>query len=263
MPDLHDVVNFWDNRPCNIRHSKSELGSAKYFKEVSQRRFYVEPHIKEFAKFEEWKGKRVLEIGCGIGTDGFEFASNGAIYTGTDISTASLELAKKRFELSGIEARLIPGNAENLSSLFDKKEEFDLVYSFGVLHHTPSIQNALREIVKLSNETTAIKIMLYAKESWKQALINDGLEQPEAQYGCPIANSYTHSEVQSLFEEAGLEVVDITQDHIFPFVVADYIEHRYKLQPYFETMPKEVFASIKRHFGWHLLIDARLSTKHG
>ena len=68
------VQAYWDRRPCNIRHSSEPVGSREYFDEVEARKYFVEPHIPGFAQFQRWAGKRVLEIGCGIGTDAVSFA---------------------------------------------------------------------------------------------------------------------------------------------------------------------------------------------
>ena len=62
------VKEYWDQRPCNIRHSPAPIGSRQYFDEVEARKYFVEPHIPAFAQFDRWRGKKVLEIGCGIGT---------------------------------------------------------------------------------------------------------------------------------------------------------------------------------------------------
>ena len=92
---IEDVYNYWNKRPCNINHSNKELCSKEYFEEVTKRKYFVEPHIKNFASFEKYKDKYVLEIGCGIGTAAQSFIENGAIYYGCDLSDKSIEIAKK------------------------------------------------------------------------------------------------------------------------------------------------------------------------
>ena len=98
---IDTVKAYWDARPCNIRHSRKPVGSKEYFDEVETRKYYVEPHIPGFAQFARWKGKRVLEVGCGIGTDTVNFARAGAQVTAVDLSTESLAVAKQRAEVFG------------------------------------------------------------------------------------------------------------------------------------------------------------------
>ena len=111
------VQSYWNNRPCNIRHSQKEIGSEEYFNEVEWRKYKVEPHIPAFADFEQWRGKKVLEVGCGIGTDTMNFARHGAQVTAVDLSDQSIALAKKRAQVFGLEDRVqfIQANAEHLS----------------------------------------------------------------------------------------------------------------------------------------------------
>ena len=254
-PGIEDVKSFWDSRPCNIRHSSAPIGTKLYFDEVEARKYFVEPHIPKFANFAEWKDSNVLEVGCGIGTDAVNFARNGANYSAIELSKESLSITKTRFEVFGLNGRLLLGNVEKVDDLFPG-ETFDLIYSFGVLHHTPDIKKALTALRKLAKMTTKLRIMVYAKYSWKSALIEAGLEQPEANFGCPIANVYTREEIQKLMLDTGWKVTKLSQDHIFPYVVSEYKNYNYKLEPFFEHMPAAIYAALQSHLGWHLLVEA-------
>jgi len=144
---IETVQEYWDARPCNIRHSAKEVGSKEYFDEVEARKYLVEPHIPAFAEFGRWRGKRVLEVGCGIGTDSINFARAGAHLTAVDLSAESLRIAGRRADVMGVGDRIDfrQANAEELTSVVDGGP-YDLVYSFGVIHHTPHPEAALREM---------------------------------------------------------------------------------------------------------------------
>ena len=254
-PGIEAVEAYWDARPCNIRHSSKPVGTREYFDEVEQRKHFVEPHIPGFAQFERWKGKRVLEVGCGIGTTAANFARCGADYTGVELSKASLDLTRQRFEVCGLNGRLILCNAGELSRHVEGNH-FDLVYSFGVIHHSPNQRAIVEEIRKVIRDDGEFRCMLYAKNSWKDIMIEAGFDQPEAQRGCPYATTYTLEMVRDLFD--GLfEVVSANQAHIFPYVVEKYVNYEYELQPWFSAMPREIFEALERRLGWHLLIVAR------
>lgn len=98
MDLIEQVREFWDGQPCNIKHSPKPIGTREYFDEVEARKYLVEPHIPGFAQFERWRGKKVLEIGCGIGTDSINFARHGADLSVVELSKKSLEICWKRFE---------------------------------------------------------------------------------------------------------------------------------------------------------------------
>jgi len=254
---IEDVKEYWNRQPCNIKHSNARIGTAEYFNEVETRKYFVEPHILPFAEFHVWNGKRVLEIGCGIGTDAVNFSRSGALYSGIELSEESLQITKDRFGVFALDGEFIEGNIEDLDlSIFPEK--FDLIYSFGVLHHTPNLNKALSQIRTLCHSNTKFKVMVYAKNSWKQKMIDAGLDQPEAQWGCPIANSYERNEITEVFKTSGFEIEKITQAHIFPYVVQDYKKYQYTKEKWFESMPEEVFNVLETSFGWHMLIDAKI-----
>src|SRR6476619_756575 len=112
------VRDYWNHRPCNIRHSPLEVGTREYFDQVEARKYFVEPHIPGFADYPRWAGQRVLEIGCGLGTETINFARAGARITAVDLSGRSLELARQRAEIFGFADRVtfIEADAEQLST---------------------------------------------------------------------------------------------------------------------------------------------------
>jgi len=250
---IEEVAAYWDRSPCNIRHSNKKIGTKEYFDEVEKRKYFVEPHIPEFANFKMWNGKKVLEIGCGIGTDAVNFARHGADYTGIDLSRKSLEIARQRFDLFGFNGRFVHANAERVSEYF-LNEKFDLIYALGVLHHTPFPERAVEEIGRVVKPDGEFRLLLYAKNSWKDIMIEAGFDQPEARSKCPIAFRYTTEQVHSLLR--GFRVGAIEQDHIFPYVVEDYKKYRYRILPWFERMPPQMFRALEKRLGWHLLVTA-------
>ena len=258
LPDIQTVQAYWNARPCNIRHSPKPRGTKEYFDEVEKRKYFVEPHIPSFAQFDKWKGKKVLEVGCGIGTDTINFARAGAFVTAVDLSDDSLSLARERAKVFGLDQqiRFYQGNAEELGAIVPV-EPFDLVYSFGVIHHTPNPSNAIAQLRRYMTASSELRLMLYAKNSWKNIMIEMGLDQPEAQSGCPVAFTYTEDEVKDLLQ--GFTVLELKQDHIFPFVVEKYVKYEYEIVPWFASMPKNMFAALEKKLGWHMLVTARLS----
>jgi SAM-dependent methyltransferase len=252
---IDQVLAYWNRRPCNILHSPREVGSREYFDEVEARKYSVEPHIPGFAQFPRWRNRRVLEIGCGIGTDAVNFARHGAVYTGVDLSDVSIALARQRFAAFGLAGNLLVHNAEEPHHALPNAS-FDLVYSFGVIHHTPRPRAAIESARRLVSVDGELRIMLYARNSWKAMMIEEGLDQPEAQSGCPIALTYTADDVRELL--AGLfDVVELRQSHVFPYIVEKYVRYEYELQPWFKAMPPELFSVLERYLGWHLLVVAR------
>lgn len=253
---IEDVRAYWNSRPCNVRHSDLPLGSKEYFDAVEARKYFVEPHIPEFAGFFDWDGKRVLEIGCGIGTDAVNFARNGADYIGVELSDVSLEIARQRFEVLGLSGQFFAANVEELSTSGIPAGPYDLIYSFGVIHHTVNPALALREVRKFASVGTELRIMLYARNSYKAILIDEGFDQPEAQDDCPIALTYTPETARALVESAGFSILSIEQDHIFPYQVNKYVNYEYEKEPWFEAMPPSLFTLLEKRLGWHLLISA-------
>src|ERR1044072_4053619 len=157
------VREFWQQHPCGTKFTDVETGSPEFFERIEQHRYEKEWHIPGAANFAATRGLKVLEIGCGVGTDGAQFARAGADYTGVDLTEAAIELARKRFELSGLPGKFQVADAENLDFA---DESFDLVYSHGVLHHTPDTARAVREIHRVLRPGGKAVVMLYHRNSY-------------------------------------------------------------------------------------------------
>lgn len=272
--DINKVQDYWDRRPCNLFHSKAEVGTKQYFDEVEKRKYFVEPHIPGFAEFDLWKGKKVLEIGCGLGTESINFARAGATLSIVELSGKSLELTKKRFEVFGLKANFYQGNAEDLENILPKEDlgTFDMVWSFGVIHHTPHPENVIRGIKKFLKPEGEARIMVYSKVSYKLFwLMNhtktwdfsqvDSLiaKYSEAQVGCPVTYTYTFDECGKLMD--GFTITGLQKDHIFPWKVDEYKQHNYVKEDEWKNLTYEQFHQFEKELGWHTLIKAKLNAK--
>lgn len=267
---IEEVRSYWNRRPCNIRHSPRPVGGKEYFDEVEQRKYFVEPHIPGFADFPAWAGKRVLEVGCGIGTDTMNFARAGARVTAVDLSSESLEVARQRAEVFGLgdRIRFLEGDAERLGELLPA-EPYDLVYSFGVLHHTPDPEAALRSLRPFVAPGGELRIMMYHRYSWKVLwlLLTEGRGRfwdldriiargSEAQTGCPVTYSYSRRSLADLLLRTGYEPRDMFVEHIFPWRIPEYVRYEYRKVWYFAMLPEPVFRWLERRIGWHLCATA-------
>ena len=251
------IKRYWNTQPCNIKHGKSDIGTAEFFQEVSARRYKVESHIPEFAGFHLWAGKRVLEIGCGIGSDAEEFAKHGADYVGIDLSDQSIALCRQRFEVLGLEGEFHNIDVTDIDAL-TTLGEFDLVYSYGVIHHFPGIDSIISNVNKVVKPGGEFRYMVYAKNSWKYAMIQKGLDQFEAQSGCPYAQAFSKEEIYNLMSN-GWTIERLRQDHCFMYNVDAYKQGKYELEPWFDAMPDAMRQAVREYLGWHLLVKARKS----
>ena len=267
---VEEVRSYWDRRPCNLRHSHKPVGTREYFDEVEARKYFVEPHIPRFAQFERWRGKKVLEIGCGIGTDTTNFARHGAKVTAVDLSPQSLELARKRIEIYGLQDQVsfYSGSAEELTQIVPV-EPYDLIYSFGVIHHTPHPERVVEQMRHYAKPGTTIKLMVYYRRSWKVFWILMGYgkgqfwkleelvaQHSEAQTGCPVTYTYTRDDGRRLIATSGFHLTEAFVDHIFPYRIPEYVKYEYVKGFPWNVAPDRLTRWMEQHFGWHLCLTA-------
>lgn len=253
----------WDANPCGSHAaSQYEFCTREYFEAIEDHRYRIaSPWMKQVIGFDRYGGKRLLEIGCGVGTDLLQFARGGAIVTGIDLSPHSIEIAKRRFEVYGLPGEFAIGDAEQLSF---PDESFDVVYSFGVLHHTPNTERAISEVRRVLKPGGEAIIMLYNRASvyyWGAIIIKRGLiggqlikftpaeimsrsvEYPQAG-AMPLVKAYTRAEARRLFRDFSRCQIEIHQ------------LARGDLGPLGRFMPESVLQWLARNFGWNLIIKA-------
>lgn len=162
-PPLTQVHSFWNTEACGTHFVQNFSNEKNFYEKFREHRYRTEWHIPLLVPFADTKGKSVLEIGTGNGADGAMFALNGARYTGVDLTEAALEATRKHFEVLGLAGTFQKENAEQLSF---SDGSFEIVYSHGVLHHTPNTQRAIDEVHRVLKPGGKAIVMLYHKRSF-------------------------------------------------------------------------------------------------
>lgn len=157
------VQSFWQGSPCDSWFTDEKQGTPDFYRTLDEHRYQVHPRLHEAAGFEKARGKRVLEIGCGCGSEAERFARAGASYTAVDLTNAAVSITQRRFQLNGLNGCFTQGDAENLPFA---DGSFDVVYSHGVLHHTPDTPKTIREVHRVLAPGGRALIMLYYQNSF-------------------------------------------------------------------------------------------------
>jgi len=283
------VREFWQQHPCGTKFTDAEIGTLEFFERTEAYRYEKEWHIPAAAGFAAARGLKVLEIGCGIGTDGAQFAKAGADYTGVDLTDAAIELARQRFALSGLPGKFHVSDAENLDFV---DESFDLVYSHGVLHHTPDIEAAVAEIHRVLKPGGRALVMLYHRGSYNyrigiRVLRRAGAGLLRTEGGIKLVNSLTGEPVESLRQHAAslksangnysaAELLNQSTDGAGNPLARVYsrrearelfkIFREVELRAYFlnkrfipligKLLPRSIESALAARWGWHLWIYA-------
>ena len=260
ITDLKDEVRkFWNAEPCGSRY----LGELADFEAHAHARYKLEPYIPEFAQFSSSGGLKVLEIGVGMGADYLEWLKAGVHATGVDLSAISLERARRRCELSGFHPDLRVADAEHLPFPDDT---FDVVYSYGVMHHSPDTAQCLCEARRVLKPGGEVRIMLYHHPSltgvmlWlRYGIFRKSLRDTVYQYlESPGTKTYTHTEVRALlkdFEDLRLRQVFSPGDLLLNQPSARFQSWFYRLA--WKLFPRGLARKFARRWGLFLLIFAR------
>jgi ubiquinone/menaquinone biosynthesis C-methylase UbiE len=164
--DLHarkaEVRRFWQAASCGEVYAAG--GTAKErLRQQAEARSRLEPYIHDFARFAEGAGKDVLEIGTGMGADHLEWARSRPHYlAGIDLTPRAVAWAAQRLDAYGLGSDLREGDAENLPF---PDCSFDIVYSWGVLHHSPDTPRTFLEAHRVLRPGGTLRVMIYHRPS--------------------------------------------------------------------------------------------------
>jgi SAM-dependent methyltransferase len=211
--EKQQVYDFWNSAACGEQLYLS-TSDRQSFIEQSHIRYRLEPFIEPFAAFDSTRGLKVLEIGVGLGADHQRFAEAGAELYGIDLTPRAVEFVRQRLAVMGLSSHLQVGDAENLEFADDT---FDLVYSWGVIHHSPDTARAAREILRVLKPGGIFRVMVYHKRSivglmlWTRYALLRGrpvtplVEIYARHLESPGTKAYSIDEARALF--AGAEAV--------------------------------------------------------
>jgi SAM-dependent methyltransferase len=253
------VRDFWNADPCGTRY----LEARDDFDAHARARYALEPYIFDFAQFHSARGRKVLEIGVGMGADYLEWLKAGAQATGVDFSAASIERTRQRCELAGYRPDLRVADAEQLP--FPDKS-FDVVYSYGVMHHSPDTPQCVHEAWRVLKPGGQARIMVYHHPSitgfmlWLRygLLRGKSLRQSVFDYlESPGTKTYTREEALRLlreFSDIKMQLVFSPGDLLLHQPSARYQSAFYRL--IWRLYPRATVRKIGSRWGLFLLITA-------
>lgn len=254
----------WSEDPCGAVYGREhEFGTREFFDAVERHRYReYAPWMPEVMGFNEFAGARLLEVGCGMGTDLLQFARGGAEVTGVDLTSRSIEISRQHLTVYGERGDFAISDCETLPFA---RESFDVVYSNGVLHHTPDTAGAVREVHRVLRPGGLARVMLYHRGStayWGDIILRHGLLHGEllrghspqeimGRYvefnesgGRPLVKVYSRGQARklfSMFREVKIQVEQLTRPELY--FVGRFI-------------PEGMFRQLRRSVGWNVIISA-------
>lgn len=254
------AIDQWTAIPCGSTATAAEPGTIEFFAEVRRHRYADAPWMLESLGFRDHAGARVLEVGVGLGTDHCEWLDGGARAVGIDLTPRHIELAAAHVRATGHEPILARSDAENLPF---KDAAFDLVYSFGVLHHTPGTERAIDEVWRVLRPGGRGIVMLYHRDSenyWLNMMLRHGLLRGELLQASPseilsrwaessdssarpLVKVYSRSQARELFRQ--FSAVDVS---VYQLTAAARRALR--------LLGRRIGRWVENRVGWNLIIDA-------
>lgn len=254
----------WGQDPCGAENDREhELGTREFFDEIERHRYSeYASWMPRLMGFENFRGARLLEVGCGMGTDLLQFSRGGARCVGIDLTPRSIEITQHRFKLYGADGAFMISDGEHLPF---RDESFDVVYSNGVLHHTPDTEGAIREVHRVLRPGGVAKVMLYHRNSlnyWLEIVVRRGLLGAEflrgrsaeeimsrvieySDHGArPLVKVYSRKQARALF-------------HLFKNVTIDVEQlTRAELRFLSPLVSDSMLDRLRKRIGWNVIVTA-------
>lgn len=246
------IERYWNTQIHDLAMTDQPVGSREFFDELHDYRFDKLRYLPLLVGFDSYRDRRLLEVGCGIGTDLVRFARGGAIVTGVDLSETAIDLARKNFQLGGVPA--LDLRVANAEALPYPDESFDVVYGHGVIQYTADPTRLVRECHRVLRPGGEAIFMVYNRRSWLNWL-SKVMKVPLEHADAPILRKFSIGEFAQLLSPFG----DV---RIIPerFPVKSRLHKGWKAVAY-NTMFVGAFNALPRAFvrrlGWHLLAFCR------
>lgn len=255
----------WSRDPAGAVYGREhQFGTREFFDAVERHRYHeYAPWMPEVMGFDKFAGARLLEVGCGMGTDLLQFARGGAKVTGVDLTSRSIEISRQHLAVCDERGDFAISDAETLPFA---DESFDVVYSNGVLHHTSDTVGAVRELHRVLRPGGLARVMLYHRGSaafWGEIILRHGLlhgellrgHSPEEimsrhvefneSGGSPLVKVYSRGQARrlfSMFSEVKIQVEQLTRSEL-------YFLGRF--------VPEGMFRQLRRSVGGNVIVSAR------
>lgn len=257
-----EAAKKWNSNPCGANYSTHTPYTKEYFDEIESHRYRTHPFIRHALESFAIAGKKVLEVGFGMGTDHITLARRGAQMHGIDLTPQHHEITKRRLELYNHKSELTLGDAEKMPY---KNASFDFIYSLGVIHHTTHPQDALREIYRVLKDGAQCWIALYHRHSffywWSTFLWNylirgrflrESFKEHLSRIEYPGDNPnltvlvYTKGQLQRIFKELGFRSVTVRVDHL----------SKDDISIFGRILPQKLLNFLAPYFGWYVIVEA-------
>ena len=247
---ITDITAYWDQHIHDLAIVTNPVGTPGFFRELDEYRYDKLNYLPRLVDFSAYKGKYLLEIGCGVGVDLVRFACAGAIVTGVDLSKTSTELARRNLAQHDLPADLMIMNGEALQF---PDNMFDVVYAHGVLQYTADANRMISEIYRVLKPGGDAIMMVYNRNSWLN-FMSKVAKVPLEHEDAPVLKKFSIAEYKEMLKP-------FKTHRIVPerFPVKTRLHSGWKSRLFntlfvgtFNLMPR----SWVRPLGWHLMAFA-------